>query len=158
MRIKSTLKISGKAYVIRCKLRKRSSVEDYQLNIENFYIKFGGKSPCGEGYEIEVLNPKEINGWHKKERKLINENKLVQLHIHAGRDGKSYVCYPLQIKEREEALRLQKEWARIMFAQIFFGLRDVFLFEATGGKGDTTSWSNFIDNFFKEKCLSVEES
>ncbi len=157
MKTKSTLKISGKTYAIRSEAIKRSSVEDYQLDIDNFYIKFGGKPPCGEGYEIEVLNPEEINDWHEKEHKLICENKLIQLHMHTGKDGKTYVCYPLQIKEKEEALRLQKEWARIMFVQIFFGLGDLFLFEATSGKGDTTSWSNFVDIFLKEKGLCVED-
>jgi hypothetical protein len=154
--MKSTLKINNQKYSIFVKIHKRRTSNEYQLDIKNFYEKWGGKIPKGQGYEIEILNNEEIQVWHQTQRRLLNsEDQLATLHIHSGNDQKPYVCYPLQIKTKREAEKLFSEWARIMFVQIFFGLSDSFLYEKTQS-GSTTEWSKFTDSFLKEKGLQID--
>jgi hypothetical protein len=134
----------------------RPSSEDYKLNPESFYLEYGKRKPEGRGYEIIILNYDEIMEWHQKERKLVRYGNLVNLHIHVGDDSKQYVCYPFQIKTKDEAIRLFKEWARIMFAQIFFGLSDSFLYGETKSL-EMTKWAEFIDDFLFKKGITIKD-
>lgn len=157
MKIESKLDVFGAEHTISCKINFRPSSESYQLNPDSFYLEFGKKKPVGKGYEIEILNYPEILDWHKKQKVFTKNGKLLDLHVHKGDDTKMYVCYPLQIKTKEESIRLHKEWSRVMFAQIFFCLTDEFLYLETVSSS-TTEWCEYIDEFLKTKNLKIEDS
>lgn len=154
MKIVSILELFKKSYGICSEIVRRESLKDYQLDAYSFYQKFGSTIPLGEGFELEVCNYPEILSWHERERKLLSGERLIGLHVHTGNDSKPYVCYPLQMKTATEAIRMHKEWARVMFAQIFFGLTDAFLFAETKS-GSTTDWARYVDAYFAEKDCQV---
>lgn len=157
MKFESIMQTRSASYKIICNVAYRPTSEDYKLNPESFYFKYGKRKPEGRGYEIIVLNYDEIMGWHQRERKLVKDGKLISLHVHTGDDSKQYVCYPFQIKTKDEATRLFKEWTRIMFAQIFFGLSDTRLYEETKSL-EMTKWVEFIDGFLLKKGITIKDN
>lgn len=156
--IQSAMNLHGKEYKILGRIHFRSTAFEYQLSFVDFYKRWSGKTPDGVGYEIEILNEAEIMSWHQNCRvHLKADGELATLHIHGGEDGRPYVCYPSHIKTQEQAIRLFKEWARIMFLQIFFGFSDTYIYNHTQSE-DTTVWSVFCDQHFVKNNIFLTDS
>ncbi len=102
------------------------------------------------GFVVQILNKEEIEFWNERERRMFKDQKELKLHFEEKEEG-CFVPQLFEIKNQAEAISLFKDWSKVMFGQIFFGLNDDILAKETGRK-DFHSWAEYSEAFIMNNC------
>ncbi|HCB52139.1 TPA: hypothetical protein DEP21_06325 [Patescibacteria group bacterium] len=98
MPMKVILKQNEKEFVFEIKLHLSTKPEELKMETMEFYVKYTGKIPQGDHYEMEIVQlPKEAEG--------------VKLHIHPVPEKGNFVCFTHQIPDEEKVELFFSVWA-----------------------------------------------